>query len=146
MYVSPVNGLPVSSNFCELEIALESDIGTGISIYHNFTNFFIFMTIQQPFITPICIKQSRTGRLTNNTAYILCNSYINITDFECKLMSVILHKGSSTNSGQYIFTVKSTVIHLNETMEGTTCLISKTYILQNISQLMLDFINCHENA
>ncbi len=50
--------------------------------------------------------------------------------------------------------IKSTVNHLNETVEGSTCLISKTLLiwkqknnnLPNISQLMLDFINCHENA
>ncbi len=41
---------------------------------------------------------------------------------------------------------KSTVIYQNETVEGSSSLISKTNILPNISQLMLDFINCHENA
>ncbi len=42
--------------------------------------------------------------------------------------------------------IKSTVNHLNETVEDSTCLISKTNTLPNISQLMLDFINCYENA
>ncbi len=46
--------------------------------------------------------------------------------------------------------IKSTVNHLNETVEGSTCVMSKptlilkqkSNILPNISQL----INCHENA
>ncbi len=50
--------------------------------------------------------------------------------------------------------IKSSVNHLYDTVEGSTCLISKTSLIQkqktnilsNISQLMLDFINCHENA
>ncbi len=52
------------------------------------------------------------------------------------------------------FCIKSTVNQLNETVEGSTCLISKTSliskqitnILPNISQLMLNLISCHENA
>ncbi len=50
--------------------------------------------------------------------------------------------------------LKSTVNHLNETVDGSTCLLSKTRLILKqktnifpiISQLMLDFINCHENA
>ncbi len=73
-----------SSNLCELEIALESDIGTGISMskYYNFTKKIYLcnsnkshrnksVIIQQPLITTICVNkchQSRTGRLIKNTA------------------------------------------------------------------------------
>ncbi len=67
------------------------------------------MIIQQPLITTICVTrfhQSRTGRLTKNTAYILCNRSINLTDFDGQLMGLILHKGSSTNSGHYLSMVK----------------------------------------
>ncbi len=50
--------------------------------------------------------------------------------------------------------IKNTVNHLNETVEGNTWLISKTSlsykqksnIFPNTFQLKLDFINCHENA
>ncbi len=40
--------MTTSSNFCELEIALESDIGTGISMskHYNFTNFVIYAIVQ----------------------------------------------------------------------------------------------------
>ncbi len=61
--------------------------------------------IQQTLITNICVNrfhQSRTGRLTKNTVYILCNSSISLTNFEGQLVGLILHKGSSTNSGHYI--------------------------------------------
>ncbi len=54
----------------------------------------------------------------------------------------------------HCYLIKSAVNYLNETVEGSICLISKTSliykqktnILPNIFQLMLDFINCHENA
>ncbi len=107
-----------SSNFCELEIALESDIGTGISMskYYNFTQFCYLcnsnkshtnqnVIIQQSLITTICVNifhQSRTGRLSKNTTHILCNRFISLIDFDGQLMGLILHKGSSTNSGHYI--------------------------------------------
>ncbi len=67
------------------------------------------MIIQQPLIRTICVNrfhQSRTCRLTKNTAYILCNKSISLTDFDSQLMSLILHKGWSTNSGHYISMVK----------------------------------------
>ncbi len=102
-----------SSNFCDHEIAPESDIGTGISIskYYTFTKFcYLFnsnksytnqnVIIQQPLITTICVNrfhQSRTGRLSKNTAYILCNRSVSLTDFDGQLIGLILHKGSSTN-------------------------------------------------
>ncbi len=111
-----------SSNFCELEIALESDIGTGISMskYYNFTQFCYLcnsnkshtnqnVIIQQSLITTICVNifhQSRTGRLSKNTTHILCNRFISLIDFDGQLMGLILHKGSSTNSGHYISMVK----------------------------------------
>ncbi len=75
-----------SFNFCELEIALEYDIGTDISMskYYNFTkqNYLCNsnkshtnqnVIIQQPLITTICVNrfhQSKTGRLSKNTAYV----------------------------------------------------------------------------
>ncbi len=59
-----------SSNFCEFEIALESDIGTGISMskYCNLTKKYHFcnsnkshtnqnVDIQQPLITTICVNR-----------------------------------------------------------------------------------------
>ncbi len=49
--------------------------------------------------------QSRTGRLTKNT-YVLGNRSISLTDFDGQLMSLILHKGSSTNSGPHLSMVK----------------------------------------
>ncbi len=52
--------------------------------------------IQQPLITTTCVNrfhQSRTGRLS-------------LIDFDSQLMGLILHKGSSTNSGHYISMVK----------------------------------------
>ncbi len=92
-----------SSNFCELEIALESDIGTGISMskHYNFTKLFYLckskkshtnknVIIQQPLITTIGVNrfhQSRTGRLSKNTAHILCNRSISFTDFDSQFMS-----------------------------------------------------------
>ncbi len=114
--------MTTSSNFCELEIALESDIGTGISMskHYNFRKFCYLcnsnkshinqnVIIQQPLITTICVNrfhQSRTGRLSKNTAHVLCNKSISLTDFDGQLMGLILHKGSSTNSGHYISMVK----------------------------------------
>ncbi len=111
-----------SSNFCELEIALESDIGTGISMskHYDFTKFSYLCNsnkshinqneiIQQPLITTICINrfnESRSGRLSKNTAHILCTRSISLTDFDGQLMGLILHKGSSTNSDHYISMVK----------------------------------------
>ncbi len=82
-----------------------------MSKYYNFTKFCYLcnsnkshtlhnVTIQQPLITTICVNrfhQSRTGRLTKNTAYILCNSSISLTDFEGQLISLILYKDFSTN-------------------------------------------------
>ncbi len=107
-----------SSNFCELEITLKSDIGTVISMskYYNFSKFCYLwnsnkshtnqnVTIQLPLITTICVNRfhnSRTGRLSKNTVYILCNmsiSMISLTDFEGQLMGLIVQIGSSTNSG-----------------------------------------------
>ncbi len=81
-----------SFNFCDLEITLESDIGTGTSMskYYNFTKFCYLcnsnkshhnVLIQHPLITTIYINkfhQSRTDRLTKNTAYILCNRSIQL--------------------------------------------------------------------
>ncbi len=67
------------------------------------------MIIQQPLITIICVNrfhQSRTGRLSKNIAHVLCNRSISLTDFDGQLMCLILHKGSSTNSGHYISMVK----------------------------------------
>ncbi len=75
-----------SSNFCELVIA--SDTGISMSKYYNCITFCYLcnsnkshtnqnVNIQQPLITTICVNifhQSMTGRLTTNTAYILCNS------------------------------------------------------------------------
>ncbi len=98
------------SNLCELDIALESDIGTRISMskYYKFTKFCYLcnsnkshtnqnVISQQPLITTICINifhQSKTGRLTKNT---LWNSSISLTNFEGQLVGLILHKDSSTN-------------------------------------------------
>ncbi len=78
-----------SSNFSELEIALESDICTGISMskYYTFTKFYYLFNsnkshtnqnviIQQPLITTIFVNRfhkSRTARLCKHTAYVLCN-------------------------------------------------------------------------
>ncbi len=53
-----------------------------------------------------------------------------------------------------VYSLKDGENNYNETLEGSTCLISEpslikkqnTNILPNISQLMLHFINCHENA
>ncbi len=96
-----------SSNFfCELEIALESDI--SMSKYYHFTkkNYLCKsptnqnVTIQQPLMTTIYVNrfhQSRTGRLTKNTAYNLCNRSISLIDFDGQFMGIILHKGASTN-------------------------------------------------
>ncbi len=111
-----------SSNFCELEIAFESDIGTGISMskHYNFTKCCYLcnsnkshtnhnVIIQQPLITTICVNrfhQSRTSRLSKNTAHVLCNRSISLTYFDGQLMGLILHKGSFTNSGHYISMVK----------------------------------------
>ncbi len=115
-------GYHTSSNFCELEITLESDIGAGISMskYYNVTKFCYLCnsnkwhTIQdvinqQPLITTICVNsfhQWRTGRLTKNIVYILCNRSTNLGDFDGQLMCLILHEGSSTNSGHYTSMVK----------------------------------------
>ncbi len=111
-----------SSNFCELEIELESDIGTGISMskHYNFTKLCYLcnsnksrsnqnVIIQQPLVTTICVNgfhRSMTGRLSKNTAHVLCNRSISLTYFDCQLMGLILHKWSSTNSGHYISMVK----------------------------------------
>ncbi len=60
-------------------------------------------------ITSICVNgfhQSRAGRLSKNTAYILCNRSISLTDFDGQFMGLILHKWSSTNSGHYLSMVK----------------------------------------
>ncbi len=88
--------------------------------HYNFTKFCYLwnsnkshtnqdVIIQQPLITTICVNrfhQSRTGRLSKNTAHVLCNGYISLTDFDSQLMGLILHKGSSTNSGHYLSMVK----------------------------------------
>ncbi len=50
--------------------------------------------------------QSKTGRLSKNTAYIMCNRSISISDFDGQLMGLILHKGLSTKSGKYLSIVK----------------------------------------
>ncbi len=69
--------------------------------------------IQQLLITTICVNrfhQSMTGRLTKNTAYILCNRFISLTDvpldIDGHLVGFILHKRSSTYSCHYIPIVK----------------------------------------
>ncbi len=88
----------ISSNFCELEIALESDIGIGISMskHYNFTNVCYLcnsnksntnqnVIIQHPLITTICVnrfQQPRTGWLSKNMAHVLCNRSISLTDFD----------------------------------------------------------------
>ncbi len=76
-------------------------------------NFVIYanqnVIIQQPLITTICVNrfhQSRAGRLTKNTAYVLCNRSISLTDFDGQLIGLILHKGSSTNSGHFLSMVR----------------------------------------
>ncbi len=87
-----------SSNFCEFEITLESDIGTGISIskHYNFTKCCYLcnsnkshknqnVIIQQPLITTIC------GRLSKNTAHVLCNRSISLTNFDGQFMGLLLH-------------------------------------------------------
>ncbi len=61
--------------------------------------------IQQPLITTICVNrfhQSRTGRLSKNTAYVLCNRCTILTAIDGQLIVLILHIGSSINSGHYI--------------------------------------------
>ncbi len=111
-----------SSKFCELEIALENDIGTGISMskYYNCTKKRYSCNSNKShrnhlcdywttLITTTCINrfhQSRTGRLTKNTVYILCNRSISLTDFDGQLMGLLLHKRLSINSGHYISMVK----------------------------------------
>ncbi len=91
-----------------------------MSQYHNCTNFaYLYnsnishtnqnVIIQQPLMTTICVTifhQSRAGRQTKNTTYILCNRSISLTDFDGQLMVLILHKGLSTNSSHYLFMVK----------------------------------------
>ncbi len=91
-----------------------------MSKYYNFTKLCYLcnsnkshtdqsVIIQQTLITTISVNrfhQSRTGRLTKNTAYILCNSSISLTDFDGQLMGFILYKWSSTNSGHYLSMVK----------------------------------------
>ncbi len=65
------------------------------------------MIIQQLLITTICVNrfhQSRTGRLSKNTAHVLCNRSISCTNGQ--LMGLFLHKGPSTNSDHYISMVK----------------------------------------
>ncbi len=67
------------------------------------------VVIQQSLITTICVNifhQWRTGRLSKNTEYILCNSSISFKDFNGQLIGLILHKGLSTNSGHNISMVK----------------------------------------
>ncbi len=90
---------------------------SSMSKYYNCTKFCYLcnsnkshtnqkVIIQQPLITTICINcinrchQSRTGRLTKNTAYVLCNRSISHPNFEGHVMG-LMHKGSSTNSGHY---------------------------------------------
>ncbi len=91
-----------------------------MSKYNNFTTFCYLcnsnklhtqqkVIIQQLLITIICINifhQSRTCGLTQNTAYILCKRSISLTVFDGQLMGLILHKWSSTNSGNYLSMVK----------------------------------------
>ncbi len=56
------------------------------------------------------------------------------------------HQQFVTTYTNYSFKIiKSTVNHLNEMVESSTCLISKT-ALTNIYKPMLYFLNCHENA
>ncbi len=65
--------------------------------------------IQQPLITTMCVHrlyQSRTSKLTTNTAYILCNRIISLTNFDGKMMGLILHEELSASSGHYISMVK----------------------------------------
>ncbi len=65
--------------------------------------------IQQPLITTMCVNrfhQSRTGILSKNTAYLLCNRSISLTDFDSELMGLILYKRWSTSSGHYLSMVK----------------------------------------
>ncbi len=94
-----------SSNFCELEIALESDIVTAISMskYYNFTKFCYLcksnkshtnqsVIIRQHLITTINVNifhQSMTGRLTKTTVCILCNRSISLKG---QLIGLILHE------------------------------------------------------
>ncbi len=59
--------ITTSSNFCELEITLESDIGTGISMskYYNFTTFCYLCNsnkshTNQPLISTICLSALKT--------------------------------------------------------------------------------------
>ncbi len=47
-----------------------------------------------------------TGRHSKNTSYIQCNRFISLIDVDGQLMDLILHKGSSTNSGHYLSMVK----------------------------------------
>ncbi len=87
-----------SSNFCEIEIALENDIGTGISMskHYNFTQFCYLwnsnkshthqnVIIQQLLITTICVNRFHQSRS------------ISLTNFDGQLMGLNLHKGLSTN-------------------------------------------------
>ncbi len=86
--------------------------GTSISLFGTFAIWLIILYsivnvlyFLLSLITTICVNrfhQSRTSRLSKNTARILCNSSISLTDFDGQLMGLILHKGSSTNSGHYI--------------------------------------------
>ncbi len=48
-------------------------------------------------------------------------------------------------------TLSTFVIYLNETVEGSTCLISKTSLIKNkkinyFANYILEFINCRQNA
>ncbi len=99
IHVLPVNGLPLLHlTSVSLWLHLENVIGTGISMskHYNFTNFCYLcnsnkshtnqnVIIQQPLITSICVNrfhQSRTGRLSKNTAHILCNRSISLTSID----------------------------------------------------------------
>ncbi len=57
------------------------------NIQNCFTKGMLYMIIQQPLITTICVNrfhQSKTGRLTMKTAYVMRNRSISLTDCNVK--------------------------------------------------------------
>ena len=114
----------ISIDSClDITIDIKGDIQQGLlsSLQDGVTKFctscncnnkhLIEKTIwQQPIFSVIAIKrfqQLRTGRVTKNTATIMCNEHIAIPGFDANLIALVLHHGATTDSGHYTSVVKS---------------------------------------
>ncbi len=107
-------------------------------------NYLIFYTVVHEIVT------------TSNFALVLiCNSfhcmnfslivYFYYDIHMSRIETILVPEGTQKEKGQVLRSLSAFVIHLNKTIEGSTCLISKTSliykqktnILPNISQCML---------